>query len=377
MIVKAAAAALSLAFTSLADAAADERIRDALETELAAHKDAAPGAAGAVLFDGSALATVQIGVKDKRRGNDITDATRFFSGSIGKTIAAAVTVKLINDGLFSLDDPIENYLGDRSWYPSLQNNDRITVRMLLNHAAGVPSYLESKGFAFSLRNRRNTGYIPDELISFVAAKEPAGEPGQHFAYSDTHYIMLGLIIEQASGRKFYDLAREIVLDPMGLENTTPLVGKSHPRLANGYEKSGFLQQISGVAGPAMKNGELKFIPDYEWTGGGFVTTPADLAALFTGLFSSDDFADIRAVMTAPENMNTISDNLGYGLGVYINRRRAPDTIYSHGGDFRGYRSFVLYSERNRVAIAIQANAKHYEPVDVGFGVFDRITGTKQ
>ncbi len=355
--------------THAAGPGADEA-RKALATELTSRQDDAPGASGAIISSSSGLITFQTGVADRQTGERIDGDTRFLSGSIGKTITAAVAAALVRDGYIALDDPIGKYLRERPWFEKLVNADKITVRMLLNHSAGIPSYLDNTRFFLSQRAHRESGYMPDQLVAYVAKEPPAGEPGLHFAYSDTHYIIMGMIIEKATGRSFYDLAGEIVLGPMGLENTTPLRGREHENLANGYRRSGLGARLAGVAGPVLRSGALTFNADYEWTGGGFVTTPADLASFYTQLFAADGFADICAIMTATGNLNPVADGLHYGLGVYVNMRRPPGAVFAHGGDFMGYRGFVLYDENTGAAVAVQANAKPYEPADAAFAILD-------
>ncbi|MEZ5894101.1 MAG: serine hydrolase domain-containing protein [Parvularculaceae bacterium] len=371
----AAALLTAIAFIAQANAAGPDvqRARKALADELIARQNDAPGTSGAVLSPTSGLIIFQTGVADRRTEEPVNGDTRFFSGSIGKTVTAAVAAKLVSDGAIALDDPIGKYLSDRPWFKDLKNADKITVRMLLNHSAGIPSYLDSTRFFLMQRAHRKNGYTPDKLVSYVAKLPPAGEPGAHFAYSDTHYILAGMIIEKATGRSFYDLADEIVIKPMKLAHTTPLRGRRHDDLANGYRRIGPLARIGGVAGSTQRKGALTFNPDYEWAGGGYVTTPADLASFYSQLFSSEEFAGIREIMTAPRNLNPVSEGLNYGLGVYVNMRRPPGLVFAHGGDFMGYRSFVLYDDNTGAAIAVQANAKRYEPGDAAFAILNGVS----
>ncbi len=343
-------------------------IRETIAQQLSAHNDASPGSAAAVRVSVDESIVAAYGVADKKPQTPVTDSTRFFSGSTGKTMTAVVAKTLIADGVIALDDPINKYLSHKKWFAELNNHNDITIRMLLNHSAGIPSYLDDKAFFLSQRGRRLKGYTPDELVTYVATDTPSGTPGQHFSYSDTHYIILGMIIEKATGEKFYDLAQEIILDPLQLMNTTPLVGRDHERLTNAYRKGGLLRRSLKIAGPTLKNERLKFIPDYEWTGGGFVTTPEDLATFYYALFTDDRFTRQRALMISPENLNPVSEKVSYGLGVYVNMRNAAGPVYSHGGDFMGYRSAVLYDAASDMAIAVQANAKTYEPIDVGYAI---------
>jgi D-alanyl-D-alanine carboxypeptidase len=343
-------------------------IHEIIAQQLSAHSNTSPGSAAAVRVSVDESIVAAYGVADKKTQTPVSDSTRFFSGSTGKTMTAVVVTTLIADGVIALDDPISKYLSRKEWFAELNNHNDITIRMLLNHSAGIASYLDNKTFFLSQRGRRLKGYTPDELVTYVATEAPSGIPGQHFSYSDTHYIILGMIIEKVTGKQFYDLVQEIILDPLQLVNTTPLVGREHERLANAYRKGGLLRRSLKIAGPTLKNERLKFIPDYEWTGGGFVTTPEDLATFYYSLFTDDRFARQRALMISPENLNPVSEKVSYGLGVYVVMRNTAGPVYSHGGDFMGYRSAVFYDAASNVAVAVQANAKTYEPIDVGYAI---------
>lgn len=330
------------------------------------------GVSAAVIDAHGGAMFAHAGRVDRTSGERIGADTRFLSGSVGKTIAAAVAVQLVLDGELSLDERIRDYLGRESWFSSLKNGEAITVRMLLNHSAGVPSYLDDRAFFLSQRWRRKKGFAPEELIAFVAQDEPSGEPGRHFAYSDTHYILLGLIIEKATGRRYYDLAREMLIVPMGLTSTTPLTGLDHPGLATGYQRSGVARMIAGVSGPSVSKSRLVAVLDYEWTGGGFVTTPADLARLYHALFATPRFSAIASMMLSDDNVNPISEGRGYGLGVFVRERPEGDRL-SHGGDFRGYGSFVVFDRETGLTVAVMTNDGDFEASDLAIQILSGLS----
>ncbi|NJM33762.1 MAG: beta-lactamase family protein [Rhodomicrobium sp.] len=219
---------------------------------------------------------------------------------------------------------------------------------------------------------RADGFAPEELIAFVAGDEPSGEPGRHFAYSDTHYILLGLIIEKATGRRYYDLAREMLIVPMALTSTTPLTGRDHPGLATGYQRSGVARMIAGVSGPSVSRGRLVAVPDFEWTGGGFVTTPADLAKFYHMLFADPRFSEIASMMLADVNVNPISEGREYGLGVFVRERLEGDRL-SHGGDFMGYGSFVMFDRETGLTVAVMTNDGDFEASELAIQILSGLT----
>jgi D-alanyl-D-alanine carboxypeptidase len=294
----------------------------------------------------------------ERNGDPVTSETRFLAGSIGKTFASLITTQLHLEGRLDLDAPISTWLADRPWFDRLRNGDQITLRQLLNHSAGVPDYLESARFYFARFGRGERGFTPDEIITYVAADGPSGEPGAHYSYSDTHYILVGLILEEATGERYADLVRQRVIEPLGLTNTQVLEGRTFENLATGHDPGPF-----GTLTPTAREGRLKLNYNFEWAAGGIVSTPTDLARFYWAL-GGDELAAERSVMMANANPINPDHQIYYGLGVFV--RLYPDDNFRlfHGGSFAGYRSAVVYDTRTGYAIALQGNSKAFEAPDV-------------
>lgn len=328
-------------------------------------RDAPAVSAGTILPDGTQWCSVHGSASDN--GNSVLGCdTRFLSGSVGKTVTALITVQLVEEGILDLDAPIATWLSDRPWWSRLHNRDDITLRTLLNHSAGVPDYLEDMDFVLAGLTRGDRGFTPDETIAFVADHAPSGEPGAHYAYSDTHYIMVGLILEAATGEAFADLVRDRVIRPLRMYQTAPLAGRDYRFLADGH--------VSGLLGMrrTSTNGRLHRDLSYEWAAGGLVTTPVDLALLFAALGDGGRFEAEGRLMRSDINPFDDTGQRGYGLGIFV--RLNDDGTYriSHGGDFGGYRSAALYDSATGVALAVQANSKEFEAPDFAFELLDAI-----
>lgn len=331
-----------------------------LETVLRTRIDAAitdelaPGLSASLLLPDGTRIDHQAGLADRRQNAPVEPETRFLSGSVGKTITALVAVQLAEEGVLDLDAPVEPWLSGRDWWPALANHDGMTLRHLLNHSAGVPDYLEDLDFFLAGLTRGQRGFTPDETVGFIAGDRAEGPLGQHFSYSDTDYILVGLVIEAATGEAFYDLAQRRVIAPLNLSQTEPLQGRDFERLADGHRRGWF-----GLA-PTARDGRLSQNLDHEWTAGGWVTTPQDLVTLYSALGAGGMFEAEGRTMRADYNAFESGGSSGYGLGIYV--RVTGDGTYriSHGGDFGGYRSAVLHDSATGLTVASQGNAKDFE-----------------
>ncbi|MAK64629.1 MAG: hypothetical protein CMF75_07825 [Maricaulis sp.] len=307
------------------------------------------------------------GEASRRDGRAVDAQTRFLSASTGKTITALLAVQLVEEGVLTLDEPLDARLAGQAWWDGLRNHERLTLRMLLNHSAGVPDYLEDIGF-FLTRSVRGTAWMePEDLVGFVAGETPNGIPGQHYAYSDTDYILVGLVIEAVTGEAFYDLARTRITEPLNLTSTEPLRGRDFEGLADGHVNGWF-----GLSATA-RNGRLNQTLDHEWTGGGWVTTPDDLVTLYRALGDDGLFAQEGRLMRTDYNAFQPDGPSGYGLGVFVRRTGEDSYRIAHGGDFGGYRSAVLHDSASGITLAVQANSKAFEAPDFNFELLASLT----
>lgn len=344
------------------DPALIERLQSHISEAVAENQ--APGLSIALDLADGARIDLRAGEAEPRSGTLVGQETRFLSGSVGKTITALLAVQLAEDGALDLDAPISTWLSGRSWWDQLRNRDAITLRMLLNHSAGVPDYLEDGDFRRSRRARTDQPYSPDELVGFVAGDRPSGAPGAHYAYSDTHFILVGMIIETATERDFYSLALDRIVEPLAMGATEPLRGQVHDDLAAGHMRSLFGQRETAHDGRLVEN------LDHEWAAGGWVTQPGDLATLYRALGEGGRFADQGAVMRANFNAFNEAGDVGYGLGVFVQDLGRDHYRISHGGDFGGYRSAALYDSAADAAVATQANTKAFEAPDFNVSVLN-------
>ena len=316
-----------------------------------------PGATAAYVLQDGTVGSAATGVADIEAGTLMTVQSRMLSASIGKTFVGATAVALASEGILDLDIPVSRWLGDLQWFTRLPNHDTITLRHLLTHSSGLPDHVHLDSFAIDVsRNWRENDnpFPPESLISFILDLPPLFEAGEGWAYTDTGYILIGLVIEKATGRSYYDEIKERFLIPLGLTLTTPADRRFLPGLAAGYMAAdntfGFPRKTTTA------DGAMVWHPGLEWTGGGLVSNSRDLAlwgsALFGGNAMSGSYLDelLNSVPISPD-----TPDIQYGAGVGIYRTDPFGPVYGHGGWAPGYSSSLRYYPDHGIAIAFQIN----------------------
>ena len=160
-----------------------------------------PGATlGVVLSNGESFA-LAVGFSDRDTKTPMRPDSRMLAGSVGKTFAAATALQLIKEGKIGLDDKIEKYLGHEPWFSRLPNARDITVRQLMNHTSGLVRYEFKDQFTKDLTANPEKIWRPAELLSYLLDEKPPFEAGKGWDYSDSNYIVLGMIIGKGDRQK--------------------------------------------------------------------------------------------------------------------------------------------------------------------------------
>lgn len=314
-----------------------------------------PGINAAIVFADRQLIAVSAGVASRETNAPLTPLDRMLIGSVGKTFVAARAVQLIESGRLGLDDPIEKYLDGEPWFARLPNARAITVRHLMTHTSGLVRYEFKPEFARDLRADPDRTWRPEELIAYVFDEPAPFAAGAGWEYSDTNYIVLGMILERVDGQPFYAQARRGLLGKMRRNRFVPVTSRDVPGLVQGYTGDG--DPLTGTAGPVVENGRFIVNPQFEWTGGGFAGTAVDLARWANLLYTGGAF-------TKPESLRLMIDaavpaQLGpstkYGLGVMVRTQTPAGEAWGHGGFFPGYRTEMIFLPARGLAIAVQVN----------------------
>src|SRR6185369_2154040 len=159
---------------------------------------------------------------------------RMLQGSVGKTYVAAVAMQLVGEGKLDLDAKIERYLGREPWFGRLPNAHDITVRQLMRHTSGLVRYEFQPAATAALRANPFKEWAPEERLSYILDSKAPFAAGQGWEYSDTNYIVLGMIIERLLGEPYYAAVRKRVLEPLALRNTLPSDRRALPGVVVGY-----------------------------------------------------------------------------------------------------------------------------------------------
>lgn len=307
-----------------------------------------PGLRAAVRLPDGRVVRAAVGLADVEANVPLDDTIGMPGGSTGKTFVAALTMLLVEDGTISLDDSASEWLGEAPWYDRLPNADEIRVRHLLSHTAGIADYPETRRYysamIWRVLRRGSARFEPEDLIRCVLDRKPLFDVGEGYHYTDAGYLVLGRLIEAASGRDYFDLLEERILDPQHLDEIRPARESILPDIATGY--------ISGARN-LKKDGRMKFDPSSEWTGGGLTTNPTMLvrfyAALAEGRVVTPESLD-QMVNGGWRNPKTPGSHYGFGLFV-----EDSGQSFGHGGLWPGYRTHVGHDVKTGTTIAVQTN----------------------
>lgn len=344
---------------SQANGAAASALADAFQSALDAFQNryGFPGATAAYVLSDGTVGVAATGAADLEAGTPMTPHSRMLAASIGKTFVGATAVALARDGVLDLDGLVSQWLGNRPWFARLPNHDTITLRHLLTHRSGVPDHVQLESFAAALsqewREKENP-FPPERLIEFVLDRPPLFEAGKGWAYTDTGYILIGLVIEKVTGRSYYTEIQERFLTPLHLTQTAPADHRYLPGLAAGYIAADNAFGLPGKTTTA--EGAMVWHPGLEWTGGGLVSNSRDLArwgsALFGGRAMPGIYLD-ELLNSIPISPDTPDVQYGAGVGVYRTGLFGP--VYGHGGWVPGYSSSLRYYPAHGFCIAFQIN----------------------
>ena len=230
-------------------------------------------------------------------------------GSITKVITSATVLTLVDDGIVDLDAPATEYVR-RVAIP-----DGVTVRHLLQHRSGIDNYTDNTFFDEMMLTQSRV-WTPEEIVETIS-DEPAGEPDSPFSYSNTNYIILGVLIEKVTGQPYHEAVRERLFAPLSLSEATYL--------------SGFEEGPRPFALDA--DIDTTSIATSAWAAGAMLSSAADLHVFFTALFDGRLLSD--------ESIAQMTDGDRYALGLEVDHQ--SDGLYGHTGFIGGYGSFIRHS----------------------------------
>ncbi|PHN04573.1 serine hydrolase domain-containing protein [Flavilitoribacter nigricans] len=293
------------------------------------------------------------GKADLAGGQDLLacDITRV--GSTVKTFTALTVLMLQEEGKLTLNDPVRDYLSPAQ-LEGLENADEATIRQLLEHSSGIYNYILNLEFQTASLNDLTRVWQPEELLAYARGKSATFAPGSDVAYSNTNYILLGQLIEQIEGKAFYEIFREKISEPAGLEYTRFAATDPVPEsIIRGYVD---LYSKLEVIDATHYSGW-----DYFTADGGLIANAHDLAlfmeTLFTGSLLSDVSREEMLSWKRPSGSNFELFETDFGLGIF--RMNTPyGAAYMHSGDAIGYYATMFYFPQQQTAIAWAVNGNY-------------------
>lgn len=247
-------------------------------------------------------------------GREISLENPFYTASVGKTFTAAAIGILVDQGKLNFEDPISNYLSteimqDLHVLNGIDYADSIKISHLLQHTSGLADYFGepidgSPSMLELLITKPNHSWQPNELIAFYKAHfNSLSEPGEAFYYTDTEYILLGMIIEKASGMAFHDFLNQYIFKPLEMEHTyLNLRSKAQTPISDMAEMYAADQEISHYESLSA-----------DWAGGGINSTGKDLIKFNRALLNGDIVSD--STLSSMQNWIPESKGMYYGYGL--------------------------------------------------------------
>ena len=320
----------------------DQELQQVLENYSAKHDEV--GLQATVIYpDGTQWSGV-IGYASQEKQCHLTHDHHLYIGSMTKLFTAVLVMKQVEAGTISLDDTVDNWL-------DLPYANRITVRMLLNHTSGIPSYTEDAWFLLRYFAFPRKRWQPQELMAAIPGKELKFAPGSQHEYSNSNYLLLGMILEKATDKSFEDLLHELAVDQLELADTHYLNQPADFAVANGYDET--LLNL----GRRNLTGFRTSLESGAFAAGGIVSNSGDVARFTQALFSGQIVGDaalvqMKEMVAAPDE--DMPSQQGYGLGIR-NLVLGEENLIGHTGTIPGYSGIAMHSTEKQYTIVILSN----------------------
>lgn len=302
--------------------------RETLQSKLDALTLAGAPGAVARLDEGPRHWTATAGVGDLTSPSPLPPGARFRVGSITKTFVATVVLQLVEEGRVTLDSAVSQWVPDL-----LPNGNEITVRHLLGHRSGLPEYLADPAIWQGIVENRV--FRPEELVAAATARPLLFPPGTDWSYSNTNYIVAGLLAERVTGNPLEAELQRRIFGPLGLGHTSfPTTSARIDGVhAHGYVLVSPTEPLLDVTG---------INPSHAWAAGAVVSTAGDVSRFYRSLLDGALLGPemLGAMMTtSPVTGDPVAS---YGLGLF--RMATPCGVFwGHGGEIPGYHAWSFHA----------------------------------
>jgi D-alanyl-D-alanine carboxypeptidase len=295
----------------------------------------APSAAFAVIRGNDTLAYGAHGLADVQAWRAPTAATIYEIGSNTKQFTSAAIMKLVEQGRVKLDDDLSKYV------PQLPlQGKKVSIRQLLNHTSGIHSYTSSPAW----QKTWNDVLSPDAIVKFVAADTFDFAPGTAYRYNNTGYVLLGMVIEKASGQKYASYLDANFFKPLGLRSTTYCPSKTtNPAFAFGYSKADY----------GTKRAQFMDL-SHPFSAGALCSTVGDFAKWQRALDAGKVVSPASYALMSTADTLISGRKINYGFGLVPGMFNGHKTI-SHTGGIPGFASAATYVPDDTLSIVVFTN----------------------
>lgn len=313
-----------------------------------------PGLALTVIDDYGLAWSGQWGVRDADSGEKVAPDTVFEAGSASKLVTAVVAMKLVEEGIIALDEPVNNRL--EAWQIPVNDFTRespVTLRQLLSHTSGI-NRPDSMLFFEDNSSPTLLDVLNGELPSINDPVTVESVPGEQHRYSNLAYNVIQLLLEEATGKAFSTVMQEYLFDPLGMDSCTyqfPLTAKTAARMA--FPHDGDRVPHPNDLHPAAL------------AHGGLICTPADMAKLTVALMAVEQGSGLLAPETFREmrtGQHEVQDEVGgfngQGLGVFILSDDETAWLAHHGYNTPGTCTLVFMNPASGDGLVVMANGKN-------------------
>ena len=335
---------LALSFACMASAQTVADVDAVVQKVIDAKK--IPAAGVAVVRDGQVILAKGYGTADVEAGTPANENTAFQIASVTKQFTAAGVMLLVEEGKLKLDDTLGKYVTD---VPAKWSG--VTIRQLLNQVSGIPNYTAGGKLV------NDKVYTKAEILGLVKDLPPDFEPGTKWAYSNTNYFLLGMVIEKVSGKSYPEFMHERLYKPLGMTST--IVNTSGLKIKNaavGYD----------LASGSCQKAKLDD-PSQPFAAGAIVSTPADMAKWAAAVSEGkllkktswdEAFASGKLADGKPTN---------YGFGWQIGK--IGETAYiGHSGGIGGFSSYHVLFPAEKLNVVVLVNTVSGLPQQLAFDI---------
>jgi len=277
------------------------------------------------------------GFADRTAHVSMRVADRWRIASLTKAFVSVLVLQLEAEGKLDIDDPVATYVPG-----VVPNGNAITLRELMNHTSGLFNFTDDAAFVNDPIASFSRPWSPSELLAVAFAHAPNFPPGSNWSYSNTNYIVLGLVVEAVTGKPLGQVLQERIFTPLALTATSfPLTIGLAPDFVHGYVK---------LPATALIDISAALNPSWAWAAGGIVSNASDVTTFYRALLTGK-----LLPATQLDELETPSQNAGtYGLGISNAFLDCGRTL-NHNGDLLGWRTIVYASKNGKRQAVVMVN----------------------